>query len=143
MSGNKTVPTGASVETFLGTIEPEKRRREAQELLALMNNATGLEPQMWGTSIIGYGRYHYRYDSGREGEMCLTGFSPRKSALTVYVMPGFKPYADELTCLGKHKHSVSCLYLSSLEKVDRDALSAIVKDSVERMKAKYPDWSTA
>jgi hypothetical protein len=142
MSGNKTVPTSTSAADFLASVEPEKRRRESNELLDLMSNATGLEPRMWGSAIVGYGRYRYRYDSGREGEMCLVGFSPRKAALTVYVMPGFKHYADELARLGKHKHSVSCLYLGNLEKIDRDVLAEIVKDSVARMKAKYPDWST-
>lgn len=141
MAQNKTVPTDASVADFLATVEPESRRSDSLEVLDMMSEATGLEPRMWGSAIIGYGRYRYRYDSGREGEMCLVGFSPRKSALTVYVMPGFEPYSDELAKLGKHKHSKSCLYLANLDKIDRDVLSGIVKDSVERMKAKYPEWS--
>ncbi|MBO6719874.1 MAG: DUF1801 domain-containing protein [Rhizobiaceae bacterium] len=143
MAGNKTVPTGVSVEAFLASVEPEKRRRDAFQLLKFMNAATGLDPQMWGPGIVGYGRYRYRYASGREGEMCLAGFSPRKSSLTVYIMPGFKPYSAELSRLGQHKHSVSCLYLTSLDKIDQEVLGSIVRDSVERMKAKYADWSPA
>ncbi|MBO6901762.1 MAG: DUF1801 domain-containing protein [Rhizobiaceae bacterium] len=141
MAGNKTLPNDADVGEFLNSVEPERRRHDALQLLELMNAATGLKPRMWGSAIVGYGRYGYRYESGRTGEMCLTGFSPRKSALTVYVMPGFKPYADQLARLGKHKHSVSCLYLGSLASIDCAVLTEIVADSVERMKSKYPDWS--
>ncbi|MEX0953734.1 MAG: DUF1801 domain-containing protein [Rhizobiaceae bacterium] len=141
MAENKTAPTAVRVDDFLASVEPEKRRRESSELLELMSEATGLAPRMWGSNIVGYGRYHYRYESGREGEMCLVGFSPRKAALTVYLMPGIEHYADQLARLGKHKHSVSCLYLTDLARIDREVLAEIVTDSVERMKAKYPDWN--
>jgi hypothetical protein len=89
MASNMTVQTGVRPEDFLATVEPERRRRESYEMLDLMGRATGLEPRMWGPSIVGYGRYAYRYDSGHSGQSFLTGFSPRKAALTVYVMPGF------------------------------------------------------
>ncbi len=143
MAENKTVPTDASVSAFLAAVEPEKRRRQGQDLLVLMNDATGMKPQMWGSAIVGYGRYRYRYDSGRTGEFLITGFSPRKSTLAVYIMPGFDAYSDQLARLGKHKHSVSCLYITDLDKIDRDALTEIVSDSVARMKERYPDWSPA
>ena len=138
-----TVQTGQPVADFLDAVEPERRRREGHVLLDLMSKATGLEPRMWGPSIVGYGRYAYRYDSGHSGQSFLTGFSPRKSALTIYVMPGFDRYGTELAKLGKHRHSVSCLYLTGLDKVDCDVLAAIVADSVGRMKTKYPDWAAA
>ena len=140
MASNMTTQTGASVEDFLAAVEPPKRRREGRELLDLMRTATGLEPRMWGPSIVGFGKYAYRYESGHSGQSFLTGFSPRKAALTVYVMPGFDKYADQLAKLGNHKTSASCLYLTNLETIDRQALAGIVRDSVERMKAKYPDW---
>lgn len=135
-----TAHSDRKVEDFLASVQPERRRREGVELLALMNRATGLVPRLWGTSIVGYGRYAYRYDSGLTGQASLTGFSPRKAALTVYIMPGFEPYRDALARLGKHKTSASCLYLASLNLIDREVLSEIVADSVERMKRLHPEW---
>ncbi|MVA97582.1 DUF1801 domain-containing protein [Nitratireductor sp. CAU 1489] len=143
MAGNMTVQTGASVEDFLSSVEQDRRRREGFDMLDLMAEATGFEPRMWGPSIVGYGRYAYRYESGHSGQSFLTGFSPRKSALTVYIMPGFGRYGDELARLGRHRHSVSCLYLANLANNDRAVLADMVRDSVSRMKAKYPDWSAA
>lgn len=137
---NKTSPTGASVGVFIDGIEMPTRKRDAETMLALMKRLTGLEPQMWGDSIVGFGRYHYRYDSGREGDFFLTGFSPRKSALTVYIVPGFDKYADQLARLGPHKHSVSCLYLNNLERNDLGALEEMIVDSVEQMKQRYDWW---
>ena len=136
---DKTVATHADIAAFIETVEPARRRAEASVLLGLMSGITGMEPRMWGPSIIGFGRYAYRYDSGRSGESFLTGFAPRKAASVVYVMPGFKPYEAQLACLGPHKHSVSCLYLSNLQKNDLSALEEIIADSVERMKSKY-EW---
>lgn len=139
MSENKTKPTGASVTDFIASVEPAGRRDDAGVLLDLMARATGLEPEMWGPSIVGYGRCHYRYDSGREGDWILTGFSPRKAAMSVYIMPGFAPYADLLTRLGKHKTGVCCLYLGRLNKVDLGVLETIVADSVARMRDRHRD----
>lgn len=141
MAENKTVQTGVRVEDFLDAVQPEKRRREGWQLARMFGRVTGFEPRMWGPSMVGYGRYAYRYESGHSGEAFLTGFSPRKAALTIYVVPGrFDLYADELARLGKHRTSVSCLYLGGLDRVDLDALEAIVRDSVERMKAIHPGW---
>lgn len=135
MSSNKTVPTDADPVAFVQAVEQTRRREDGLALLELFSRATGYEPQMWGPSIVGYGRYHYKYASGREGEFLLTGFSPRKAAMTIYVMPGFKKYGAQLERLGKHKHSVSCLYLTSLASRDLGALEEMIVDSVERMKA--------
>ena len=96
---------------------------------------------MWGESLIGYGFYHYKYESGHEGDYFLTGFSPRKSATSIYIMPGFKQYTDQLARLGPHKHSVSCLYITKLARIDLAVLEGIVTDSVKRMKAMY-EWQS-
>ncbi len=135
MSSNKTAPTDVDPRAFIEAVAHPGRREDALLLLELFGRVTGYEPQMWGPSIVGYGRYHYKYDSGREGDFLLTGFSPRKAAMTVYIMPGFKKYGPRLERLGKHKHSVSCLYLGSLKGRDLGALEEMIADSVERMKA--------
>lgn len=141
MAENKTQPTDADVHAFIAGIEPERRRKESLVLLDLMGRVTRFEPRMWGKSIVGYGQYHYRYDSGREGDSLLTGFSPRKAAMTIYIMPGFDRHRNLLTKLGKHKISVSCLYVTRLDAVNLDILEEVIGDSVERMKAIYPNWS--
>ena len=141
MADNKTKPTDADVQTYIATVENERRREDSLVLLSMMDRITGFKPQMWGDSIVGYGRYRYKYKSGHGGEFFLTGFSPRKTAMTVYVMPGFKKYEKKLAQLGKHKHSVSCLYITRLDTIKLQILEDIVADSVERMKSIYPDWS--
>lgn len=138
MSENKTKPTDASVNDFIESIDHKTRKADSKILLPAMSAWTGMKPRLWGPSIIGFGEYHYRYESGREGDHLLTGFAPRKTAMTVYIMPGFKPYQEHLTRLGPHKHSSSCLYITRLERIDIKVLEDIVRDSVERMKAKYP-----
>lgn len=142
MAENKTQPTDADVLAFISGIEHTRRRDDSYTLHELLGRVTEFEPRMWGDSIVGYGQYHYKYASGREGDFLLTGFSPRKAAMTVYIMPGFKQYGDLLAKLGKHKHSVSCLYITRLDAVDLNVLEKIVSDSVERMKTIYPNWST-
>lgn len=137
MSDNKTLATDADVATFLAGVEPERRRTDALALKALFDRVTGLPAVMWGASIIGYGQYHYRYESGREGDFMLTGFSPRKANLTLYVMPGFADYADKLAKLGKHKLGRSCLYVNKLADVDLDVLADIIRTGVADMRAKY------
>ncbi len=102
-----------------------------------MDKVTGWKAKMWGPSIVGYGKYHYKYDSGREGDSLITGFSPRKQALTVYIMPGFSEYGDLLTKLGKCKTSRSCLYINKLEDVDLKVLEKLIRKSVAYMKKKY------
>ena len=150
MSENKTRPVKGSAKAFVEKVEHPIRKRDAETLLPLFEQWTGLAPVLWGhglagkpeSAIIGFGRYHYRYDSGREGDFFLTGFSPRKQNMAVYIMPGFSAYQAELARLGPHRHSVSCLYLTNLVKNDLGALEAIVRDSVSRMKAKY-DWAVS
>ncbi len=137
---NKTVPTGASVTEFLNAVDHAGRREDASVLLDMMRRVTGAEPRMWGQSIIGFGNYRYKYESGREGVFLLTGFSPRKARMTIYIMPGFKAYSEYLSRLGRHKHSVSCLYVGRLAALDLEVLEEMVADSVRRMKEIYPDW---
>jgi len=137
MSSNKTVKTEASVENFINSVDNEQKRKDSWDLIALMSKITGAPAKMWGTSIVGFGQYHYKYESGREGDMCITGFSPRKTALTVYVMPGFTKYDKQLAELGPHKTGKSCLYLKNLDVVDRDVLEEIVRNSVNVMRERY------
>ena len=139
MSENKTQPTKASVTEFLNSIEHQGRREDSFVLLELFNRVTGLEPVMWGDSMVGYGQYHYKYKSGREGDFFLTGFSPRKAQMTIYIMPGFKQYTEQLKKLGKHKNSVSCLYVSRISNIDLKILEELIVDSVKRMREIYPD----
>jgi hypothetical protein len=138
MSDNKTKPNDASVIDYIDSLESDVRRADARILLDAMTDWTGMQPRLWGPSIVGFGEYHYQYESGREGDHMLTGFAARKSAMTIYVMPGFKPYAGQLARLGPHKHSSSCLYITRLARVNMAVLEEIVRDSVERMKQKYP-----
>ncbi|MFM5955368.1 MAG: DUF1801 domain-containing protein [Novosphingobium sp.] len=138
----KTKATEVAVADFIAAIPDPRRREEAHAIDAIHRRVTGLEPQMWGPSIIGYGSYHYRYDSGREGTMCRAGFSPRKAALTLYGMGNFEerqPQADAAFArLGKHKTGKGCLYITRLADVDRDALEMLVKISWDVMNARYP-----
>ncbi|MEM9472023.1 MAG: DUF1801 domain-containing protein [Pseudomonadota bacterium] len=134
---NKTKPTAAAVDEFLNSIEHETRRADGFALLELFNRVTGLKPKMWGPSIVGYGRYHYKYESGREGDFLITGFSPRKSALSVYIMPGYRDMSDKLARLGKHKTGKSCLYINKLADIDAAVLEEIVLDGMAYMKANY------
>ena len=134
MADNKTRKTGGGVEQFLAAVEHPRRRDDSLTLLALMKRITGLEPEMWGPSIVGFGSYHYRYDTGREGDMPLTGFSPRKQSLTVYIMPGFAGYEDLLGRLGKHRTGVACLYINKLADVDRDVLTELISRSFAHMR---------
>ncbi len=137
MAENKTVATTASVAAFLKSVEHDGRREDAQILKKLMDRITGLKPKMWGQTIVGYDQYHYKYDSGREGDFMMTGFSPRKANMSIYVMPGFDPYKDLLAKLGPHKTGASCLYIGRLNKIDLDTLEEIVAASYADMKKKY------
>jgi len=127
----KTRPGDASVESFVASIADERRRQDSRALLELMSEVTGESPRMWGENIVGFGSYHYRYESGREGDWFLAGFSPRKQNLTLYLMSGFDGYDELLARLGKHKTGKACLYLKGLEDVDRDVLRELVRRSVE------------
>ena len=138
MAENKTQPTDADPRAFIAGVEDEQKRADCEVLLEMMERVSGEPPVMWGDSIVGFGSYHYKYASGREGDHLLTGFSPRKANLTIYIMPGFKKYEDELSRLGKHKNSVSCLYVKRLSDIDLDILEPMVADSVRRMREMYP-----
>ena len=133
----KTAPTKVDPITFLEAIEHPQRRIDGLKLLEIFNHVTKLKPQMWGPSIIGYGRYEYRYESGREGEFFLTGFSPRKSNLTIYIMPGYQDLSEYLDRLGKHKTSKSCLYINKLSDIDLDVLAEIIQYDVNYMRENY------
>lgn len=137
MSELKTRPNKASVEKFLDTIENEKKRKDSYRILELMKDITGEKPTMWGHSIIGFGTYHYKYPSGTEGNWMLTGFSPRKQALTLYIMSGFKKYDDLLSRLGNYKTGKSCLYIKKLEDIDEKVLKKMIKSSVDDIKKRY------
>jgi hypothetical protein len=131
MSQLKTQKNDASVEKFLNSVENDKQREDSFVVLDLMREITGEEPNMWGTSIVGFGSYHYKYASGREGDWMQVGFSPRKQNLTLYIVDGFKNYEMLLDKLGKHKIGKSCLYINKLEDVDQEVLRELVKQSVE------------
>ena len=135
MAELKTQKNDASVIEFLAAVEPAQKREDAQAICAMMQAITGAEPQMWGTSIIGFGEYTYTYESGRTGEWMLVGFSPRKQNLTLYIMPGFADYEALLQQLGKHKTGKACLYINKLADVDLTILHALITQSVEHMKA--------
>lgn len=138
MAENKTKPTQASVAAFIGKIADETTRADARTLVRLMQAATGEKPRLWGPSIVGFGRVHYVYDSGREGDMPLVGFSPRKPAIVLYVARGFPGFEALLARLGRHRTTVSCLYVRRLADVDPAVLKEIVVESVAWMRAKYP-----
>jgi hypothetical protein len=135
-NANKTKPEKASAAQFIETIEDDETRKDCQKLVKIMKRVTGEPPVMWGTSMVGFGSYHYKYASGREGDYFLTGFAPRKANLTLYVMPGFEAYGKQLGKLGKHKLGKSCLYLDGLDGKDLDVLEEILADAVKRMKSK-------
>ena len=137
MAENKTQITDVDPSDFITTVENPTRRADAEVMLDLMSKVTGCEPKMWGPSIIGFGRYRYRYDSGREGEFMLTGFSPRKANLVIYTMPGYDKMDEQLAELGKHRLGKSCLYVNKLTDVDLDVLEKIVTDGVATMRAKH------
>jgi len=134
MAELKTRPTARSVSDFLRGLKDERRRKDSRALVALMKRATGARPRMWGPSIVGFGSYHYKYASGREGDWFLAGFSPRKASLVLYVMSGFEGAQPLLKKLGPHRKGASCLYLKGLDAVDRGALERLVKRSVAEVK---------
>lgn len=132
MAENKTQKTGASVENFIESVENKRRREDGFALLDVMKEVTGEDPEMWGPSIIGFGDYHYKYESGREGDIFLAGFSPRKQSLSLYIMDGFKEYDSLLSSLGKHRKGASCLYINKLADVDMNILRKLIEKSVEQ-----------
>lgn len=137
---NQTKPTEVSPAEFVAAVGHDTRRADSEVLLGWFGEVTGYTPKMWGASLIGYGRYHYKYDSGREGDMLITGFSPRKANLVLYIMPGYRDLSDKLARLGKHKIGKSCLYINKLADIDMDVLREIVEDGVAYMTANYETW---
>lgn len=137
MTENKTKPTDANVSAFLGAIEDERRREDSQTLLALMGRVTGKPAVMWGTSIVGFDTYHYRYESGREGDWAVTGFSPRKGDISIYLAAGSADQADLLARLGRHKMGKACLYIRRLSDIDLAVLEQLIAASVAEVKQRY------
>jgi len=137
MAENKTRPTGASVEAYIATVADEERRRDCEILASLMTRVTGEPAAMWGDSIVGFGSYHYRYESGREGDAPLVGFSPRKGDISLYVLAGYEGEAALLARLGRHKAGKACLYLRRLADADPAVLEQLVVEAVEAMRRRY------
>lgn len=138
MAELKTRPTDQSVADFLGVVEPEQKRRDCWALVEMMRKATGAEPVMWGPSIVGFGAYTYVNTTNKPADWPITGFSPRKANLTLYIMPGFSRYDALLAKLGKYTTGKSCLYIKKLADVDLDVLEDLVTRSVQHMRATYP-----
>ncbi len=137
MAENKTKPTQASVGAFLEALSDEQKKKDCFLLLERIKDITGEEPVLWGPSIIGFGSYHYKYDTGREGDMILTGFSPRAQNISIYIMAGFERYPQLMKRLGKYRTGKSCLYVKRLSDIDLDVLMDLVSASYEHMNAKY------
>jgi hypothetical protein len=133
----KTTQNDNDVRAFLSNVEDDQRRKDSLEVLQWMEEITGREAKMWGPSIVGFDEYHYKYDSGREGDFFKVGFSPRKTSLTLYIMPGFARYDELMQQLGKYKTGKSCLYIKKLEDVDADVLRQLIRESYEYMTQKY------
>jgi Domain of unknown function (DU1801) len=139
MAEAKTKPTEQPVETFLDTVSGDKVRDDCRAIIQLMKKVTGEKPRMWGPSIVGFGSYHYKYESGHEGDICLTGFSPRKQNLSLYVLAGFPGQEALLKKLGKYKAGKGCLYVKKLEDIEVGVLETLIKMSVDFLKMKYPE----
>jgi hypothetical protein len=137
MAKTKTTVTANSVDNFISKVEDETKRDDSYELIKIFKSVTGEEAKMWGPSIIGFGSYHYKYESGHEGDMCLTGFSPRKSAIVLYVL-NFDGKEKLLEKLGKHKPSKGCVYIKRLSDINTSVLKKMIEGSVKYTKKKYP-----
>jgi hypothetical protein len=137
MSELKTKPTDASVREVLDRVEDPARRKDCEEVVEMMRRVTGKEPRIWGTGMIGFGQYHYKYASGTEGDWPLAGFASRKDSLTLYIMAGVERFPALLQKLGKHKVGKGCLYLKRLSDVDQGVLEQLVRSSVEHVKKQY------
>jgi hypothetical protein len=135
MAELKTKKTEKSVEDFLNEVPAEDVRDDCFALTKLMTKVTGEAPRMWGSSIVGFGQYHYRYDSGHEGDMCLAGFSPRKQNITLYITPGT---SATMKTLGKHKAGKGCIYIKRLDDIDTNVLTTLIEQSVNNLKKQYP-----
>lgn len=137
MAELKTKENDGDVQAFLNSVEDEKRKSDSLKVLEMMQEITEQPPKMWGGSIVGFDSYHYKYESGREGDWFITGFSPRKQALSLYIMSGFDRYDELMNKLGKYKTGKSCLYVKKLEDVDEKMLRELIASSVDYMRKKY------
>ncbi len=131
-------PTDPDVESFLAAVEPERRRDEARRLDTLFRRVTGLAPRLWASGIVGYGSYHYTYASGHSGHYLATGFSPRASKLSIYIMPGYADFGPILARLGKHKTGKSCLYVNKLDDIDMDVLGELIRAGLDDLATRWP-----
>ncbi len=139
MAEIKTKATGVSVKKFIDAIDDLQKRKDSYELIKIMKKITKEEPKMWGPSIIGFGKYSYKYDSGHGGEMCITGFSPRKAAFSIYILMGFEKTPQLMKKLGKYKNGRACLYIKKLADIDIKVLEELIKMSVKEIK-KYKEY---
>lgn len=138
MAKNKTAETAASVESFINSFAAAgQKRQDSFELLQLMQTFTGYEPKMWGPSIIGFGSYHYKYDSGHEGDAPLVGFSPRKAAISLYAFTGLKEHEYLLKDLGKFKTGKACIYIKKLSDINQEALKNLMRETISFLNSKY------
>lgn len=138
MAETKTKPTAVSVDDYIDAIDDEVKRDDSRVLVKMMSKLTGAKPTMWGPSIIGFDRYHYKYDSGHEGDSCIIGFSPRKAAISIYIMTGFDKYDELMAKLGKHKMGKACLYVKRLSDIDVKVLEELATRSIAAVKKMYP-----
>jgi hypothetical protein len=138
MARNKTTETENSIIDFINTAPDEAKRKDAFELLEIMQEVTGFEPKMWGSGIIGYGKYHYRYESGHEGDAPLAGFSPRKDAISLYLTSSFEDKQELLSKFGKHKAGKGCIYIKKLTDIDLEILKSMISASVKEIQKLYP-----
>jgi Domain of unknown function (DU1801) len=137
MASNKTKRASTSVAKFVDALKPDAKRSDTKIIIGMMRRAADEKPNLWGSSIIGFGTYHYRYDSGHEGDMPLIGFSPRKSAIVLYLMTGFKDFELLLSRLGKYRTSKACLYINKLADVDQKVLETLIVKSVAAARKRY------
>ena len=129
----KTIKNNKSVNTFLNAVKDDQRRKDSKEILRIMKEVTGKKPYMWGDAIVGFGDYHYKYETGREGDFFIVGFSPRKNALTIYIMPGYQDFGDLMKKLGPHRTGKSCLYVKKLEDIHIPTLKKIITKGYKAM----------
>lgn len=139
MAKNKTIQTEQSVDGFVNAVDDSLQRADSRALIKLMRDVSGYEPKMWGPSIIGFGRYHYRYASGHEGDAPLLGFSPRKAAISLYVFTGSDEHLHLLDKLGKFKKGKACIYIKRLSDIDITVLTRLMKETIQFLRSTYPD----
>lgn len=141
MAKNKTTETSSSVEGFIDTVQDETKRDDSFRLIDVMKKQTGYDPKMWGPSIIGFGSYHYKYESGREGDAPIAAFSPRKSALVIYFYGGFEQREQLLAKLGKHKTEKGCVYIKKLDDINLSVLQQMIANQIKHIQKLYPNQS--